>query len=611
MDSQASTDTETLFRNLQHVFGFDAFRPGQLEVIETIWRGEHVLSVMPTGSGKSLCYQLPAASASFRTIVVSPIIALMNDQTMSLKAIGVGAETIHSGNTREDNVDAWRRYRGGHSNILYISPERLMTERMLDALDQLEVKLFVVDEAHCISKWGASFRPEYEALSKLRHRFPDATIAAFTATADSATRKDISEQLTAGNAKIFVKGFDRPNLALSVLPKENVKGAISSYCQERAGSCGIVYCLSRNETDEIAGFLAARGINAIAYHAGKSTEERSAAQDRFMTEPNAVMVATVAFGMGIDKPDVRFVIHASLPSSMEAFYQEIGRAGRDGLPADTVLFFGLSDILKRQRMIADGDGAEEFKFLEGRRLQSLVGYCETTACRKTALLAYFDEEISECGNCDNCISPPTTEDLTDDARLVLTAIVETGQYFGVSHVIDVLTGAMTEKAKARGHDELPCFGSGRARSKQYFQSLIRQLISAGYLKINLEKYGAVQLVPQSEEILSNGARFHARIDKTAKPSRAAAKMAEAAPMDSHTAALFQALKETRLQLAKERGVPAFAVFSDATLREMAGQRPLTEQAFLDIKGVGRQKLGEYFDRFVDIIRTFDQPSNTL
>ena len=605
MGSQSSFDTEKLLQDLKRIFGFDAFRPGQMEVVQSILQGEHVLSVMPTGAGKSLCYQLPAATSSFRTIVVSPIIALMNDQTMGLKAIGVGAETIHSGKTREDNVVAWKRFTGGQSNTLYISPERLMTDRMLGALGKLNVKLFVIDEAHCVSKWGASFRPEYEALSNLKHRFPDAAIAAFTATADSATRKDIAEKLTAGKAKIIVKGFDRPNLALSVLPKKDVKGAILSYCQERVRSCGIIYCLSRNETDEIAGFLADRGINAIGYHAGKSTEQRTEAQDRFMTEADAVMVATVAFGMGIDKPDVRYVIHASLPASMEAFYQEIGRAGRDGLPADTLLFFGLSDILKRQRMIANGEGTEEFKFLESRRLQSLVGYCETTACQKTALLAYFDEKISECRNCDNCVSPQTTEDLTEDAILALNTIVATGQYFGVSHVIDVLTGALTEKAKARGHDELSCFGAGGTRSKQYFQSLIRQMISAGYLKINLEKYGAVQLVPQSEEILSGNTRFHARINETAAVPRGAAGKSEAETLAPHAAALFQALKETRLTLAKEKGVPAFVVFSDATLREMAGRKPLTEQAFLDIKGVGRQKFEEYFDSFTETIRTFD------
>lgn len=603
MKTQIRIDVETLHRNLKQMFGFDDFRPGQLEVIESIARGEDVLSVMPTGSGKSLCYQLPAASSSSRTIVVSPIIALMNDQTISLKATGVGAETIHSGKMRDENVLAWQRFKNGQSNILYISPERLMTDRMLAALEHLDVKLFVVDEAHCISKWGASFRPDYEALSNLRHRFPQASIAAFTATADSATRNDICDKLTGGRARVIVKGFDRPNLALSVLPKQNMKATILSYCQKQSNSCGIIYCLSRNETDEVAVFLADRGINAIAYHAGKSTEQRSLAQDRFMTEANAVMVATVAFGMGIDKPDVRFVIHASLPASMEAFYQEIGRAGRDGQPADTVLFFGLSDIIKRQRMISDGDGTDEFKFLESKRLQSLIGYCETTACRKTALLSYFDEKIDQCGNCDNCLSPQATEDLTDEAKLTLQVVIDTGQYFGVSHVIDVLTGALTEKARSRGHHQLSCFGSGSTKSKQYFQSLVRQLVSSGYLKINLEKYGAVQLTPQSDDILSKRVRFHAKIDRTSRVTPSQKTKPDVTSLDASAIDLFQALKETRLRLAKEKGVPAFVVFSDATLREMALHKPKTERAFLNIKGVGRQKLDEYFDSFVETIIT--------
>jgi ATP-dependent DNA helicase RecQ len=604
MVAQNLVDIKMLRHNLKHLFGFDDFRPGQFEVIESILRGEHVLSVMPTGSGKSLCYQLPAASVPSQTIVVSPIIALMNDQVMNLRASGVRAETIHSGNSREENIDAWMRFKAGQSKILYISPERLVTEKMIAALKQLDVKLFVVDEAHCISKWGASFRPDYESLCELRHSFPKATIAAFTATADSATRKDICNKLTAGSAKVILRGFDRPNLALRVLPKQKVKNSILAYCQNRLDYCGIIYCLSRNETDDLASFLANQGINAIAYHAGKSAEERSLAQDRFMTEANAVMVATVAFGMGIDKPDVRYVIHASLPASMEAFYQEIGRAGRDGLPADTVLFFSLSDVIKRQRMIADGDGDEEFKFLEGRRLQSLVGYCETTSCRKIALLSYFDEQAEQCENCDNCLSPKITEDLSDSAKMALQTIIETGQYIGVSQVIDVLTGALTEKVKNRGHHKLPCFGAGQTKSKKYFQSLIRQLVSSGHLRINLEKYGAIQLTPSAKEIMSGQARFYGSIeisDVSPTPSKARSEVKQ---LDPPSLDLFQALKETRLQIAREKGVPAFMIFSDATLREMAHHKPQTKGEFLSIKGVGNQKLDEYFEGFVSTIVAF-------
>ena len=408
---------------LKEKFGYSNFKPGQLEIIEAIIAKKNILAVMPTGAGKSLCYQLPAIHSNKKTIVVSPLIALMEDQVTSLQELGVQASKIHSGQPREEQVDQWKRYAAGVSKILYLSPERLMQTRMIETLQRLSIGLFVIDEAHCISKWGNDFRPEYENLSKLNRLFPDSVITAFTATADQATRTDIVEKLTNGDCSVFLKGFDRPNLYLQVLPKHNLKNNLLAFLDKRREQSGIIYCLSRKETDEFCSFLEANQFNAISYHAGKTKECRRNAQDRFMTENNVVMVATIAFGMGIDKPDIRYVVHASMPSSVEAFYQEIGRAGRDGEPADTLLFYGLQDIVKRKQMISGGEGSEQYKLLENKRLDALIGYCETTACRRLALLSYFDETINTCGNCDNCSQPPQLEDCSDVAKTLITTIM--------------------------------------------------------------------------------------------------------------------------------------------------------------------------------------------
>ena len=375
---------------LERVFGFASFRPGQLEIIETILAKQNVLAVMPTGAGKSLCYQLPAIYSEQKTIIVSPLVALMDDQVSSLSQLGVQVSKIHSGVSRQENVEQWKRFASSECKILYLSPERLMQTRMVDALKRFSIGLFVVDEAHCISKWGADFRPDYENLKNLKSFFPDAKFAAFTATADKATRSDIAKNLTNGDCSVFVSGFDRPNLSLKVLPKQNLKSNILQFLSGKKNESGIVYCLSRKDTDQLSSFLNSKGFNSISYHAGKTPEYRLDAQNRFMTEEAAVMVATVAFGMGIDKPDIRYVVHASMPGSVEAFYQEIGRAGRDGAPAETVMFYGLQDMVSRQRMIFEGNGNEQHKILEYKRLEALIGYCETPACRRLALLSYFD-----------------------------------------------------------------------------------------------------------------------------------------------------------------------------------------------------------------------------
>ena len=604
-----TTSDARLMLALKQVFGFDSFRPGQREIIENLLNNQDVLAVMPTGAGKSLCYQLPAVLRSSKSIVISPLLALMNDQISALEDLNVGAAAIHSGHSRSDNVNVWRRFTTGDTKVLYLSPEKLMQERMIEALKAQKIGMFVIDEAHCISKWGASFRPDYEALSQLRDHFPEAVIGAFTATADKATRADINQKLTRGEGRVLVLGFDRPNLSLAVYPKRNLHVSLINYLKSKDGESGIVYCLSRKETDKIADLLNTSGFKAIAYHAGKSSEYRGAAQNRFMTESHIIMVATIAFGMGIDKPDIRFIVHASLPGSIEAFYQEIGRAGRDGLPAETVLFFGLSDLIKRQRMIFEGEGDEHYKLLEYKRLDHLLGYCESVTCRKVSLLSYFDEDGLPCGNCDNCVSPPAVEDYTTEAKIILEAILQTGQYFGVTHIVGVIRGAKTSKVVEKQHDKLSAFGVGSTHSKQFYQSLIRQLIAAGVLRVNLERYGALQLSSNAPKILENEEIFEAKLfsSKDIEPKEKFSLSDDKLISIGNGIAqdLFQALKDTRIEIARGKGVPAFVVFNDNTLKEMALVQPLTQSEFLNINGVGPKKLEIYFERFVDVIRKFN------
>ncbi len=587
---------------LKNFFGYDSFRPGQLEIIQHLLNGEDVLAVMPTGAGKSLCFQLPALIQSFKTIIISPLVALMNDQTAALRDLGVEVELIHSGRDYEENAQSWRNFATGDVKILYMSPERLMQSRMLTALGSLDIGMFVVDEAHCISKWGAGFRPDYEALSRLRGLFPNTILAAFTATADRATRVDINQKLSGGNARQILKGFGRDNLSLAVYPKKELKKNLIEYLNQKAHQSGIVYCLSRNETDEIAEYLNKEGFSAIAYHAGKTTEYRNSAQDRFMTEDGLIMVATIAFGMGIDKSDIRFVIHASLPGSIEAYYQEIGRAGRDGKPADTVLFFGLSDLIKRQRMIFEGDGADQFKVLEYKRLEALTGYCETVKCRKVALLSYFDEESEPCGNCDNCMTPPIVEDQTSQAVMLLSAIKQTGEFFGSSHIIDIVRGGETAKIKEKGHNSLESFGEGARYSKSFFQGLIRQLISSGILTVNLERFGAVQLMQKAYEVVEGREQFFARAHVERSPPKTLNRDTGRNIGEGPETILFQSLKALRLEIAREKGVPAYVIFSDRTLEDMSIKKPKTKSDFLLVTGVGNKKLIEYYESFSELIK---------
>ena len=595
---------------LKDVFGYDEFRPGQEEIIDTILDGKSVLAVMPTGAGKSLCFQVPALAMEGLTIVVSPLVALMQDQVAALKLAGVSAEAINSAQDRDTNVAAWMRVASGEARILYLAPERLMTERMLDALSRLDIALFAIDEAHCMSQWGPAFRPEYAALSHLSQRFPGVPLAAMTATADEATRRDIEMQLFAGEHRTFVSGFDRPNISLNVSPKSGWKQQLLDFVDDHKGDSGIIYCLSRKKTEEVANILQLNGTNATAYHAGLEKEERAARQNRFVTEPDLVMCATIAFGMGIDKSDVRYVFHTDLPGSIEAYYQEIGRAGRDGEPADAHMVFGPGDIRLRRQFIEQEDTDDDHKRREISRLNSLITFAEAQGCRRQTLLAYFGETTEPCGNCDNCQNPMAVKDGSEEANLVISAILETGEIYGQAHIVDVIRGAETEKILKARHDQIHSHGLGLHLSKPEWQLIIRQMIAGGFLEIDVAGYSSLKITAKGNSFTRGEGTFSYRAD-VPKPSRRssgdAGPFKPSAPiidLSEKDRTLLAALKRKRLELAQERGVPAYVIFPDKTLAEIAHNRPTSIEEFATIKGVGKSKLTALGDIFIEVVRDF-------
>ncbi len=596
---------------LRHTFGYESFRPGQEGIVDTLLAGRNVLAVMPTGSGKSLCYQVPALVKGGLSIIVSPLVALMQDQVAALKLAGVAAETINSAASRDDNVAIWKRVAAGEVRLLYLSPERLMTERMIGALQKIGVDLIAIDEAHCISQWGASFRPEYDMLQKLKDSFPGVPMGAFTATADEPTRRDIVAKIFGGKAEVYVSGFDRPNIRLMVAPKKGVKEQLLDFLEGHRSECGIVYALSRKSTEELAAHLVSKGYRAVSYHAGMSADDRAEAQNLFMTEKSVIVCATIAFGMGIDKPDVRFVFHADLPSSLEAYYQEIGRAGRDGMAADAQMVFGLSDIQMRRRFINQEEGGEERRRREHKRLDTLVAYCEAPECRRQNLLIYFGEDSEPCGNCDVCLDPAETVDGSDEARWVLDAIMRTGERFGAAHVADVLAGKPNDKALALRHDQLPVFGIGKAHGKQHWQSLLRQMVGGGFLSIDVAGFGGLAISPKGRALIKGEAEFRCRRDiaQPTKKAERARKLAVAVEEGGISDELLQRLKTLRGKLARQRGVPAFVIFNDRTLVDMAAKRPLTRWDFGEVNGVGEAKLQQFADVFLAEIKAFVQRQN--
>ena len=589
-------------RVLKDVFGFDDFRPGQADVMEALLAGRHVLAVMPTGAGKSLCYQVPALVKGGLTIVVSPLVALMQDQVAALRLAGVAADTINSSFDRDANVAAWRRVAAGQTRLLYLAPERLMTERMLDALSRLDVKLIAVDEAHCISQWGPAFRREYEDLSRLSRIFPQVPIIALTATADEATRSDIEARLFAGRAETLVLGFDRPNIKLAMESKQDSKRQLLRFVERHPGKSGIVYCLSRKKTEEMAAFLEKNGVRALAYHAGMSKDAREANQNAFMTLSGVVMVATIAFGMGIDKPDVAYVFHTDLPGSLEAYYQEIGRAGRDGRSAEAHMLYGAGDIRTRRMFIDDEESTPEHKRRAHRRLDTLIGYCETAQCRRQVLLGYFGEEAQACGNCDNCLDQAPRADGSTEARIILAAIAQSGERFGASHVLDILLGHETEKVQARGHQQLPSFRTGIAHRKTVWLSLVRQLVAGGFLMPDPDGHGGLTISESGRALGRGEVAFEYRVETRDRLERGRKRAAEASAVgEGLDADLLATLKALRLRLAKERQVPAYVVFSDRTLIDMAERQPRDLDAFAEVNGVGAAKLKEFGEVFVSAI----------
>ncbi|MFP6712730.1 MAG: DNA helicase RecQ [Rhodospirillales bacterium] len=593
---------------LKDIFGYDNFRPGQAEVVDALLADQHTLTVMPTGSGKSLCFQIPALLKGGLTIVVSPLVALMEDQVAALKLAGVAADTINSSRDRAANVAAWKRASDGLTRLLYLAPERLMTERMLSALSQLPVNLIAIDEAHCLSRWGPSFRPDYEALVRLRDLFPDVPLVALTATADQSTQNDIVAKLFGGQGQVFVSGFDRPNIRLSVAMRIDAKRQLLEVVEAHKQESGIVYCLSRAKTEKTAAFLVSKGIRALPYHAGMTAEMRNQNQTAFMMETSGVViVATIAFGMGIDKPDVRFVCHTDMPGSVEAYYQEIGRAGRDGKPAVAHMIYGLDDVRMRRQFIDQDVGDADHKRREHKRLDALISYCESPECRRHALLAYFGEprdDKSGCGNCDICLNPPEMIDGTESAQKLLSVIVRTGQLFGQAHLIDVLRGANTEKIRSNGHDSLPTYGIGSEIDKNTWRSIIRQLVAAGYLKLDVEGYGGLSLTEKGQALLNGDQTFHYRKDVIKPSGRQKKRRSEKFDPDDLTPdqiSLLMCLKEKRTELSRARRVPPYIIFSDRSLEDMARQQPRDEAAFADIHGVGAAKLKNFAGIFLAVV----------
>ena len=599
MQTSAVMPGDAKRRVLKDVFGFDDFRPGQTDAIEAVLAGRHVLSVMPTGAGKSLCYQVPALVMGGLTLVVSPLVALMQDQVAALRLAGVAADTINSSFDRDANIATWRRVATGETRLLYLAPERLMTERMLDALGRLDIRLIAIDEAHCISQWGPAFRPEYEGLARLRNLFPSVPIIALTATADESTRTDIARQIFAGEVETLVLGFDRPNIKLSVAARSDGKRQLLDFVKRHPGRSGIVYCLSRKKTEETASFLSGKGIRALPYHAGMTKEARDANQNSFMTEAGLVMVATIAFGMGIDKPDVAYVFHTDLPGNLEAYYQEIGRAGRDGNPAEAHMLFGLADIRMRRMFIDDEDSSAEHKRRAHGRLGTLIGYCETAGCRRQILLNYFGEDAEPCGNCDNCLDQAPRADGTAQAKIILAAIRQSGERFGPSHIIDILRGQKTQKIVDRGHDRLASFGTGKARKKEEWQSLIRQLVAGGFLTLDLIGHGGLSIAEKGSLLALGDITFQYRVEQSAP--RGKGQTASTDNAETADPQLLDALKSLRLRLAKERQVPAYVIFSDRTLVDMAARRPHDLDSFAEVNGVGAAKLRDFGPQFLGAI----------
>jgi ATP-dependent DNA helicase RecQ len=593
----ATTKAPSALTHLNTVFGYPAFRGPQEEIIGHVAAGGDALVLMPTGGGKSLCYQIPALMREGCAVVVSPLIALMQDQVASLTEAGVPAAVLNSSLDARAAYETERDFAGGRFELLYVAPERLVTPRFLELLGRTKVALFAIDEAHCVSQWGHDFRPEYIQLSILHEQFPDVPRIALTATADELTRAEIITRLQLGAARVFVSSFDRPNIRYAIAEKHAARDQLLAFIRENhAGEAGIVYCLSRRMVDETAEWLAAQGITALPYHAGLDQLTRSRHQRRFVDDDGVVMVATIAFGMGIDKPDVRFVAHLNLPKSIEAYYQETGRAGRDGLPADAWMAYGLSDIVQQRRMISESEAEESFKRISFGKLDALVGLAETAGCRRVRLLAYFGESSAPCGNCDTCLNPPRVWNGTEAAQKALSCAYRTGQRFGAGQLIDILRGNLTERVQRLRHDQIKTFGVGAELTDKQWRAVFRQLIALGFLEADAEAYGAFKLTDAAGKVLKGEITVSLReeIERPRKKERPK-RMTVSTP-------LLDALRTWRSATAKEHGVPAYVVFHDSTLEAVAQLRPQSPDDLRGVSGIGVTKLERYGEALLAIVK---------
>ncbi|OQY51083.1 MAG: DNA helicase RecQ [Candidatus Parabeggiatoa sp. nov. 2] len=590
---------------LRNVFGYQHFRGEQENIIQHVLAGGEALVLMPTGGGKSLCYQIPALIRPGVAVVISPLISLMQDQVSALQQFGIRAACLNSSLTRDQARAVSGQLRQGELDLLYVAPEKLMTPRFLEFLDTTQLALFAIDEAHCVSQWGHDFRPEYTQLSILPQRFPTIPRLALTATADGPTQRDIIAHLGLQQAKVFIAGFDRPNIRYRVIQKQNARHQLLNFLTDEGhrGDAGIVYCLSRKKVDEIAAWLTTQGWLALPYHAGMDKEERKHNQMRFLREESVIIVATIAFGMGIDKPNVRFVAHLDLPKSLEAYYQETGRAGRDGLPANAWMAYGLQDVVMLQKWLDRSEADEQHKRIERHKLESILGYCEMTTCRRQALLAYFGEHLpNPCGNCDTCLEPVATWDGTEAAQKALSCVYRTGQRFGVHYLVDVLLGKTNERIKMFGHDRVSTFGIGKELSMEQWHSAFRQLIAGGFVTVDIEGYRGLQLSENARPLLRGEQRLYLRKDiKPQKKNQNKYSRSSRVSFTDTDKILWEALREKRMELALAQNVPPYVIFHDSTLEEMVLKRPHTLKELAQIPGVGTRKLERYGQNFINVL----------